>query len=415
LKNQGEFPYFYLRIIVQSFTIILKGFMIIAELPYVSDFLKQTIIDHQFEVIRTENAPLIFHGLNPRFLEPEEAIANFQFNKQLKLFTNSENSINWMVKNLGMTDYPRQIRLFKDKVKFREFMQTWHPTFFFREIAFDDLPTCDISGFPKAFVIKPSIGFFSLGVYIVHHHADWPGIVQAIQNEIEQVSHLYPLEVFDHAKFIAEELIEGDEYAFDAYYNKNGEAVILNIYQHPFASGNDVSDRVYLSSENIVRSNLERFTNWLTEIGQKAQLHNFPLHVEVRVNTQGEIQPIEVNPLRFGGFCTTADCTWFSYGINPYACFFNEEQPDWDQIFKSRKDKLYSLIVLNNSTGIPGSKISRFNYGKAASCLEKPLEIRPIDYQQFPLFGFIFAETRAENYAELEYLLKSDLKEFIEI
>jgi len=134
----------------------------------------------------------------------------------------------------------------------------------------------------------------------------------------------------------------------------------------------------------------------------------------MRLKVIGKIQPIEVNPLRFGGFCNTADCTWFSYGVNSYEYFFNEQKPDWNSIFKTRKDKLYSLLVLNNSTGVQGDRISKFNYDQVAAYLEKPLEIRPIDYQQFPLFGFIFTETRADNYAELEHLLKSDLREFIE-
>ncbi|MFA9392181.1 MAG: ATP-grasp domain-containing protein [Prolixibacteraceae bacterium] len=389
--------------------------MIIAELPYVSALLRETIIKNNFEVVRTENSNLIFNGKRPNFVDDEEAVELFRKNKNLKLFTNSENSISWMIRHLGFTDLPRQIELFKNKVKFREFMQAWHPNYFFQEIKFEELKEIDISNFPKAFVIKPAIGFFSLGVHVVNSHAGWPQIVDAIYAELEEVKTLYPIEVFDTATFIAEEIILGDEFAFDAYYTASGEPVILNIYQHPFASGNDVSDRVYLSSEKIVRENLDVFTNWLKEIGQKARIHNFPLHVEVRVNDKGEIQPIEVNPLRFGGFCTTADCTWFSYGLNSYEYFFNEQKPDWDSIFKSRKGKLYSLLVLNNSTGVQGNKIKSFNFEKIAARLEKPLEIRPIDFKLFPLFGFIFTETRADNYAELQHLLNSDLKEFIEI
>ena len=387
--------------------------MIIAELPYVSEFLKDTILQNNFQVLKTENVDDIFNGFAPNYVNTDQAIQLFKQNKNMKLFTNSENSISWIMQHLGFTDLPRQIELFKNKVKFRKFMKQWHPDYFFREIGFYELENCDISAFPESFVIKPVVGFFSLGVYVVNNHNEWQGVVKTIQTEVEQVKTLYPVEVFNYALFIAEEIIEGDEYAFDAYYTEKGEPVILNIYQHPFASGSDVSDRVYLSSEKIITENLERFTKWLGEIGEAAHLHNFPLHVEVRVNSKGEIQPIEVNPLRFGGFCTTADCTWFSYGVNSYEYFYNEQKPDWEEIFEHRKDKLYSLIVLNNSTGVKGENIVNFDFDKVAGCLEKPLEMRPVDYKQFPLFGFIFAETRADNYNELEYLLKSDLKEFI--
>lgn len=389
--------------------------MIIAEKPYVSDFLKSTIVDFKIPLIETKNAHDIFAHHHPEFVHQSEVIAAFQKDKNLKIFTNSENSIGWIVQNLSFTDLPRQIELFKNKVKFRQFMQQWEPDYFFQEVPYSELENIDISNFPAEFVIKPAVGFFSMGVYIVKSHQEWPTTVEAIQKEISQVKAIYPVEVFDHATFIAEEIIDGVEYAFDAYYSSVGEPVVLNIYKHPFASGNDVSDRVYLTSEEIVCENIDAISAWLDKIGKQAHLHNFPLHVEVRINAMGEIQPIEVNPLRFGGFCTTADCTWFAYGVNSYHYFFNELKPDWEEIFSTRKGKLYSLLVLNNSTGVAGKDIQRFNYDKLASRLEKPLEIRPIDFKEFPLFGFVFTETRANNYAELEYLLRSDLKEFVEI
>jgi hypothetical protein len=46
--------------------------------------------------------------------------------------------------------------------------------------------------------------------------------------------------------------------------------------------------------------------NILSKIGKELHLKNFPAHAEVRID-ENKIIPIEVNPLRFGGFCTTAD------------------------------------------------------------------------------------------------------------
>lgn len=387
--------------------------MIIAELPYVSDFLKETIVKNRFEIIKTENTVSLFEGRDVVALDQPEVVRRFKENSGQKLFANSENSLGWIAGNLGFSDLPRQINLFKNKLRFREFMKQWHPAYFFSEIRYDDLETADIASFPSQFIIKPAVGFFSLGVYLVHHHDEWPAVVKAIREELEAVKAIFPVEVFDHATFIAEELIQGDEYAFDAYYDSRGEAVILNIYHHPFSSGDDVSDRVYLSSEQIVRSRLDRFTQWLQKVGEKAGLKNFPLHVEVRVDDEGHIQPIEVNPLRFGGFCTTADCTWFSYGFNAYEYFFNEQRPDWEEVFRNRHDKLYSLLVLNNSSGMKASEIKAFDYQKLTARLSKPLEVRPLDPARFPLFGFVFAESEADNYAEIDYLLKSDLREFV--
>jgi hypothetical protein len=42
-----------------------------------------------------------------------------------------------------------------------------------------------------------------------------------------------------------------------------------------------------------------------------------------------------------------------------------------------------------------------------------PLELRKINYKEYPVFGFLFTKTRKENLVELERILRSDLREFI--
>jgi hypothetical protein len=70
--------------------------------------------------------------------------------------------------------------------------------------------------------------------------------------------------------------------------------------------------------------------------------------------------------------------------------------------------------VLNNSTGIGGKNIPSFNYEKLLKDFENPLELRKADFKKFPLFGFLFCETRKTNMQELEKILMSDLKEYLE-
>ncbi len=38
-----------------------------------------------------------------------------------------------------------------------------------------------------------------------------------------------------------------------------------------------------------------------------------------------------------------------------------------------------------------------------------------IDYKKYPVFGFLFTETRDDNFSELINILNSDLKEFITV
>ena len=254
-----------------------------------------------------------------------------------------------------------------------------------------------------------------MGVYKVTSLKEWESIKKKIQAEILDAKNVYPSEVLDTSAFIIEQCVKGEEFAIDAYFNSKGEPVILNILKHIFSSDQDVSDRVYMTSKDIIETNLAPFTEFLKRIGALTQVKNFPVHVEIRQDSSGEIVPIEINPMRFGGWCTTADMTYYAYGFNPYEYYFSQRQPDWDDILKNKNGMLYSIIVLDNSTGVAENRISKFHYKKLLSRFENPLELRKINYQEYPVFGFLFTETKKENFNELERILKSDLNEFITV
>ena len=141
----------------------------------------------------------------------------------------------------------------------------------------------------------------------------------------------------------------------------------------------------------------------------------FPAHIELRRTPSGKLIPIEINPLRFGGWCTTADLTYHAYGFNPYLYFYHQQVPDWSDLLKDKGGKLYSIIILDNSTGIDPNRIQTFDYNKLLKDFEKPLEIRKFDFREYPVFGFLFTETRTENQGELQRILVSDLSEYISI
>jgi hypothetical protein len=183
--------------------------------------------------------------------------------------------------------------------------------------------------------------------------------------------------------------------------------------KHLFSSGKDVNDRVYITSKEIILKFINPISLFLSQIGTRAGLINFPAHVEVRIDEKGNVAPIEVNPLRFGGWCSTPDLAWYAFGINLYEYLFQQKVPDWDIILKEREDIIYSNIVLNNSTGIAGKDILSFDYDKLMAAFEKPLELRKADFKKFPLFGFLFCETRRQNINELDRILMSDLREYI--
>lgn len=387
--------------------------MILLDRPYVSELLKETIRENSIPVVKTAGVEEFGFTDNACLLDEETAIRRAKSSDDLLVYSTSENAIGWVSRNLSFTSLPATISQFKNKATFRTLIKPLYPDFYFKEVLLDELETLTLDEMPLPFIIKPSVGFFSLGVHKVTDFASWQHAKEAIYAQTATTDSSYPVEVLDTAAFIIEECIEGDEFAIDAYFNANGEPVILNILQHLFSSDEDVSDRVYLTSKEIVESNLAPFSAFLKEIGALSKAKNFPVHVEIRRTQVGELIPIEINPLRFGGWCTTADLTILAYGFNPYLYFFNQQQPDWAEILRGRDDKFYSVIVLDNSTGVAGSQIADFDYDQLLSHFKTPLELRKINYTEHPVFGFLFVETAQEDFAELMFILKSDLREFI--
>lgn len=267
--------------------------MILIDKPYVSDFLKQTIIKNNYPVFQTTSSKgLNNSGLN--LLSEDQAKEILKNNKETLIYSNSENSIGWIAKNLDFTDLPQKIDLFKDKVKFRDLLKPIYPDFYYKGLKASEIMDIDVSTLRFPFVIKPAAGFFSMGVYKVRSLKEWEVVKKQIMEEKKSLENIYPQEVMNSDKFIIEQCLEGDEFAVDAYFNKDGEAVVLNILKHLFSGDDDVSDRVYVGSKKIIESYLESFTKFIQTVGNLGNIKDFPVHVELILNDKNEIVPIEM-------------------------------------------------------------------------------------------------------------------------
>jgi len=387
--------------------------MIFVDKPFVSDFFKKTIADNEYPVVLTDMAKALGFGDSRNGIDEASAVKEILGSNNLRLYSTSENAIGWIADHLSATRLPGDIELFKDKARFRSLIKPLFPDFYFQEVSMEALENLSAEDLPMPFIIKPTTGFFSMGVYKVSALEEWRQVKRALRAEIRSVAALYPKEVLDTTMVIIEQCIEGEEFAVDAYYDADGNPVIVGIYQHIFSSAEDVSDRVYMTSKDIVEANLDPFAKFLKDIGNLAKVKNFPVHVEIRRDHSGSIVPIEINPMRFGGWCSTADMTYLAYGFNPYACYLSQKKPNWKEALENQNGKLYSIVVLDNSTGLDAQDIDAFDYERLLSRFEHPLELRKIDYKEYPVFGFLFAETSQANIGELERILRSDLKEFI--
>ena len=389
--------------------------MILIDKPFVSDFLVKTIKKNNFPIIATNVAKTMISDESLNWISENEAMDFFKKNPTTLLYSNSENAISWIEKNLAFSKLPSQIQLFKNKILFRELVKDIFPNYYFKGVKLTDLNTVNIEQLKFPLIVKPAVGFFSLAVHKVDSIKEWNAVLNNIEQEIETFKGMYPKEVVNVSDFIIEEYIEGDEYAIDCYFNEAGKPVILNIMHHIFSSAKDVSDRVYITSKEVIEKYKPQIETFLQHVGEKAALKNFPMHVEIRVDKTGKINPIEINPLRFGGWCTTGDISYFAYGFNSYEQYLNKKTPNWDEILKTRKDKKYNLIVLDNNSGIQETKIKTFNYNLLLKDFEKPLNLRKVNFKKYAVFGFLFTETSKNNEFETTAILASNLKKYITI
>lgn len=379
--------------------------MFLLDAPYVSDILKQTIVDLKQPVLDTLGARRMTEGYDIEFIDEIEFSARLAMGQ--RVLANSENALGHIFACGCNEDLGRQIDVCKDKAVFRETIRDLHPEYAFMTATPEEMGDLDISDMPVPFVVKPARGFFSLGVHVVNDPAEWPAVVETIRGEREAMNREYPEEVVNSTKFIIEQGIEGDEYAIDVYFDEDGEPVITNILYHHFLTADDISDRLYYTSGPIIRKWLEPFTDYISKVGKECKFRNFPMHIEVRVDDSGNIVPIEANPMRFAGWCV-ADITQHAWGINPYECYFKGLRPDWPELITQRQDNACVMVIGDVPPIVERETIESVDYDAFCERFDNVIELRKIDYTAYPVFAFVFADMKLENMGALKEGLIGD-------
>ena len=387
--------------------------MIILEKPYVSEFLQETVVRLQIPVLETTFSRNLKHAGEMNLVEGDSFFNALKTLKNPLLYSNSENSVELLNRNCPELTVTKNVNYFKDKSRLREIFSTLNPEVWHQKFSLKELDEIDISTIQKPFVIKPVRGFASIGIHSVHDETEWRTALEGIKKEVQLMQNVFPDEVVSLDEFLIEKYIEGTEIAIDAYFNKSNEPVILNILTHLFCSKSDMSDRLYLTSDDIIRKYHDQIFHYLKEISRLRDLRNFPFHLEMRQDLNGNFIPIEINPMRFMGFCV-ADVEYYFYGINPYEYYFHQLKPDWAKILKSRSDKLYGMFGIDIPKHLDKSKI-RFNYEKFINHFSTPIFYLKTDYLTLPVAIYMFAEVPKNRFSEFEAILYSDLSEFIEI
>ncbi len=390
--------------------------MIILEEPYVSDFLQKTLQRLKIPVLKNQAVNNLNLSKDLNFLSANKFIEIFRNNTEVPVYCPSENGLDWIIRNFGCIkpELANQINIFKDKFRLRTLLKPVFPNFRFEKVKMADLSTYDVSSWDFPLIVKPNIGFFSVAVYRVDSADQWNETVENIITEFNNMQDVFPATVLDNSNFILESFIEGDEYAVDVYFNDKSEPVILNVMQHIFAGPKDTSDRLYITSKEIIEHTLDPLTQILTQIGQISEVKRFPLHTELRISKSGEVGIIEVNPMRFAGLCVT-DLAYFAYGSNNYELFFNQQAPDWDRLLTEKEGKIYAMILGTLPRDLPLEKVESVDYQSFCTKFSHVLECREMDVHKIPLFTITFAEFDESTMDEMDWALHSDFREFFKL
>jgi len=385
--------------------------MFILEKPYVSEFLIDTIIQNDWNILDTEQVENIDIEAGAFNLLSENKAKNYYIMQEFPLiYSNSENSISWVLENLPKSNLSEYIRLFKDKSAFRDLLQNLYPNFYYKTVDYSNLKNLNIDEIVFPVVLKPSVGFLSFGVHTINNKNEWQEVISKLDIEISVAKSMYPENVINASKFIVEEFIKGNEYAIDAYYDRNGDAVILNIFEHPFLNEKDVRDRIYIMSASIMVRYMAKFEILLNKIGTIKNIRNFPMHIEVRVTENGDIIPVEINPMRFAGWCTT-DVAKYAWGINNYEYFYKQQRPDWNSIIEKSDKRLYYFSMAEVPSNIQRENINGFDYNGFLANYSNVLEVRRINYKNNPLFAIVFGST--DNNEEIKRILALKTENYI--
>ncbi|MEG0323787.1 MAG: ATP-grasp domain-containing protein, partial [Raoultibacter sp.] len=105
------------------------------------------------------------------------------------------------------------------------------------------------------------------------------------------------------------------------------------------------------------------------------------------------------------------DISWFGYGFRSYEYFLEDKVPDWDRILADKGDALFTMSVLNVPSGMTGTET--FDYDAFKARFSHVLALREFDYHAFANFGFLFLKTDEQDSSERDFLMKSDLREYL--
>lgn len=356
---------------------------------FVSDLLLKTLVKYKIPTYFDFETSVDINQVNK-----DQIVHLLSMEDPKLIYTNAEDVLPIILESDVEDELKRSIRLFKDKILLREFFQKSEPEIYFTQLAKNEL----LSYTPppnKDLVIKPEIGFLSIGIRRITRPEEWKTKAREALNEVNQSQGVFHESVLKSDRFLVEEYIEGEEYACDGFYDGNGVPVVLLVTKHLFRDEEDTRDVVYYTTAELMEKLTPKVAQVMARISEENPIRYFPFHFEFRIK-DGNMHAIEVNPLRFGGF-GLADLNYYAFGVNSYEYYLEQKKPEWREILPGHRGKYYGF-VLGRVT--PESRGKEPLHGAFKATFRKILDYAFIDHNRYPCFSRALVET--ESLADLE-------------
>lgn len=378
--------------------------MVILERPFASDMMVDTIEKNSIPVLKNEMSERrVSNGV---VLSDAEFAAEYK--KTGKLYTVSENALGWIYEHIEDKRFLDSISIVKDKNAFRKICRDIYPDFFFKELNINEMEQLDTDSIVFPCVIKPSVGFLSKGVFVVHDPKEYKAAVASLLSDFAKAGADFPEFVVGKSRFLIEEYIHGEEYAVDAYYDEIENPVILNIFHHKFMDESDTSDRLYMTNKGLFDKYETPFTTFLTNLNATLHLKNFPMHIEFRYDGKKAV-PIEINPLRFTGFCLN-ELQVFISGQHPMLSFLKGRHVSKEEMWKGKENLTYAFTVLDLPSGCEDKA---FNAEKFSADFHDVIDVRLVPDKTSGVAATVFLKTETENIQSFDRIMSLDMREYM--
>lgn len=326
------------------------------------------------------------------------------FQPEQKVCITSEYSLSSVINHLD-PDRKKAVGMLKDKFRFRQILHELFPNYDFKTVRLEEVGKLCVD---KKSVIKPVRGIFGTAVRVVGPETDFRQLSSELKMEISKNAKVYPDSVLSASEFLVEDFIEGDEYAVDMFYDSEGRPKIVNIMHHPLPENEAYLHMLYNSSKNAFDAVYEKARLFFESLNKVLKVRNFAMHSELRLRDD-KIIPVENNCMRFGGM-GLCNLVYYSHGINPFLCFLNEKEPDWNSIWDDRENLVYSFFIAYNGATVKPDQCKPLP-DKLKAHFSRVLHEYLFDYRKQLAFGIYFLEEKEENISKL---LKLEFDDFFE-